>query len=241
MRILIVVPTAIEVQPLLDELSIASNPVVGELIALELAPHANLEVRLLISGIGMMSTAFYMGQLIAIQQFDLVLHIGIAGSAHDSLKAGQIVHVSSQFIADIGAEDPRFDEGFQPMYQMSIVDDEAYPLTRGRYINTTLVSMPVPLIQDIPQVRGISINTISGSQKTLDRYSILYPFEVETMEGAAVHHACLAKHIKYFEIRSISNKAADRDKSNWHLSLAVDQLHDYLKLLLDYFNNNLAS
>ena len=45
--------------------------------------------------------------------------------------------------------------------------------------------------------------------------------DVESMEGAACFSICRAFGIPCFEIRAVSNFAADRDKSSWRIEDAL--------------------
>ena len=52
------------------------------------------------------------------------------------------------------------------------------------------------------------------------------------MEGAAFFYACLAEGVPFIEIRSVSNYVAERDKSQWNVPLAIQNLDKTLDHLL---------
>ena len=54
------------------------------------------------------------------------------------------------------------------------------------------------------------------------------------MEGAAFFYVCLQEKIPFLQIRSISNYVEKRNKSNWNIPLAIDNLN---VVLLDIINS----
>ena len=55
--------------------------------------------------------------------------------------------------------------------------------------------------------------------------------DVESMEGAAFFEACLAAGIPFAEIRSISNRVGEADRSRWDIPLALAKLQEALTVL----------
>ncbi|MEZ4688452.1 MAG: hypothetical protein R3B47_21040 [Bacteroidia bacterium] len=64
------------------------------------------QVRFLLvhSGIGMVNTAFEIGRLSQQYHFDLIVNIGIAGAIDRSLALGEVVEVTEDCFAEMGAE-----------------------------------------------------------------------------------------------------------------------------------------
>jgi len=81
---------------------------------------------------------------------------------------------------------------------------------------------------DIPQVSGITVNTVHGHLPLIEQTQEKWPVEVETMEGAAFFHAMLHKEIPFYAIRSISNYMERRDKSKWEIGLALNKVQEYV-------------
>ncbi len=56
------------------------------------------------------------------------------------------------------------------------------------------------------------------------------------MEGATFFYICTGEKIPFLALRSISNRVEPRNKKNWNIPLALDNLSEKLKeiiLLLD--------
>ncbi len=58
------------------------------------------------------------------------------------------------------------------------------------------------------------------------------------MEGAALHFVCLRERIPFLQLRTISNKIGERDKTKWNIGLAILNLNAELILLLNELNSN---
>ena len=52
------------------------------------------------------------------------------------------------------------------------------------------------------------------------------------MEGAALHYVSLMEKIPFIQIRSISNYIAERNKRNWNMKEAVENLNKELISIL---------
>lgn len=64
---------------------------------------------ILVTGVGMVSTAFSMGRKLTQSTYDFALNVGIAGAISKEMKLGEVVFVEEDCLAELGAED---DESF---------------------------------------------------------------------------------------------------------------------------------
>jgi len=58
------------------------------------------------------------------------------------------------------------------------------------------------------------------------------------MEGAAFMFACLSAKANFLQIRAISNYVGDRNKINWNIKKAVDNLNNVLSRIIESYKNN---
>ena len=65
----------------------------------------DLEIDLLIPGIGMTFTAYHLTRALYAAKYDLVINAGIAGSFRDELSIGSVVNVTCEQICDLGIEE----------------------------------------------------------------------------------------------------------------------------------------
>ena len=81
-------------------------------------------------------------------------------------------------------------------------------------------------------VNAITVNTATGSRKTIDRLLKKYNPDIETMEGATFFYICSRENFPFLALRSISNKVETRNKDNWNIPLALNNLSEKLE---DFF------
>ena len=81
-------------------------------------------------------------------------------------------------------------------------------------------------------MRGATINCISSTVEEVERMKKKYHPIVESMEGAAMHYACLMEEIPFIQLRAISNYVGERDKSKWKMREAIELLNDRLMKIL---------
>lgn len=211
MHILIVSATQFEIKPLLDELQIAPNaPGLHEAGK----PVKGHDVQVLISGIGMVNTAYAMGRY-AVGTCDLAINAGVCGAFDPSLVPGTVVHIAEDVLSEMGAEDG---DAFLSYDQMGLP---------GRYRYSGHLSDSFAAIRPLKKVKGITVNTVHGNERSIEWIKQLYRPDVESMEGAAFFAGCSGIR-NFAQIRSVSNYVEKRDKSKWQMSLAIKNLNDFL-------------
>jgi futalosine hydrolase len=206
MKSLIVSATESEIAPFLSHFSFknGSNYLNGN------------QVVVLITGVGMVATGFSMGYVLAKNSFDFALNVGIAGSFNERLALGEVVQVTDDCFAELGAMDG-------PLF---ISIDE---LGFGNAMVAPLRSKTLDgLLSLEKKMKGITVNCVHGSdQEILSIKERLCP-DVETMEGAAFFYACNQVGLPSGQVRSISNYVERRDKSKWNIPLAIETLNERL-------------
>lgn len=232
MKILVVSATQFEVKPLLDFLGIAL-PTTG-------MNNANIDfedkdIQVLITGVGMVNTAFMVGRY-SLNHFDIVINVGVCGAFDRQLELGQLVHITSDILSEMGAEDG---EDFLTYDKLNLPGEHMF---FGKYTFSN------PLIDSLKKVKGITVNTVHGNQTSIEKIKQLYHPDVESMEGAAFFAATQnsGKNVEqimfenkptsisvpssdnFIQIRAISNYVEKRDKSKWQMPLAIKNLNDFL-------------
>ena len=178
------------------------------------------ELSLLISGVGMMATAYHLSKVITRKCPDLALLAGIAGSFDRDIPLGAVVQVCTEALGDLGAEDGY---QFQDVFALQLADPDAFPFRQG-----VLPAPEIPGMRSLRRVSSITVNTVSGTSFTAIARQKHYYCQVENMEGAAFHYVCLKEQVPFAQIRAISNYVEARDRSRWQIPQAIDALNDYL-------------
>ena len=215
MNILLVSATYLEIEPLLLQFNFEKE--VNQ--KLKSYTYNNHQIDVLIPGVGMTCTAYWMGKTLNSKLYDACINLGLAGSYDSSLEIGQVVNVNSDQISELGAEDG---ESFLSLVDMDLIMDEDFVLNNGEMENTICIDNEV--IDNLKKVKAITVNTTHGDSESIEKVKSLFKPQVESMEGAAFLYACLLEGISCAQIRSISNKVEKRDKENWDIPLAVKNL-----------------
>jgi futalosine hydrolase len=180
-----------------------------------------LSIELCITGVGMVSMAFALGQL-SNRKFDYVLNVGVAGS-FGQFTNGSVVQVTSDCFSELGAQD---DATFLPIDKMGFGKQQVVPE----------LSFTLPKQLQLPTATGITVNTVHGHAKSIEDIVARVHPDVESMEGAAFFYACNQSNWNCAQIRAISNQVEKRDKSKWQMREAIGALNDYALKLLEAIN-----
>jgi futalosine hydrolase len=179
----------------------------------------------LVSGIGTFSTACTMKQWISANgKPDLAINGGIAGSFKDEFKIGDVVILVSDCFADAGIEDG---DKFLTLFEAGLMSPDESPFREGflwadlKYIHE--------MEGILKKVKAVTVNTATGSEITKLKLLKKYNPDIETMEGAAFFYICAKENIPFLAIRAISNMVEPRDKRNWNIPLALENLSETLR------------
>lgn len=215
MNILLVSATYLEIEPLLLLFNFEKE--VNQ--KLKRYTYKNHQIDVLIPGVGMTCTAYWMGKTMNSKIYDICLNVGLAGSFDNAINIGDVVHITSDQISELGAEDG---ESFLSLIDMDLIMDEDFTLNNGEMENTICIENDI--INSLPKVKAISVNTTHGDDESIKKVKGLFNPQVESMEGAAFFYACLLEGITCAQVRSISNRVEKRNKDNWNIPLAVKNL-----------------
>jgi futalosine hydrolase len=217
MKILIVSATKLEVAPLLDQMEASRHFGTNQMSCM----YKKLEIDFLITGVGMVTTAYYTGKVLN-DTYDLAFNLGICGSFNKNLEIGSVVNIYEDCFSELGAEDG---EAF-----LSLEDLKLEGLTK---ISNTKYGALNQVMELLPKVTGITVNTAHGNETSIEKvFQKFHPY-VESMEGAAFMFVCENEQIPYMQIRAVSNFVELRNKDNWNIPLAIKNLNNKVVEILD--------
>ena len=211
MKTLVVAATQQEIQPLSDFL------------------RRNKKGELLITGVGMLNTAYYLTRALLKNKYDIVINAGIAGAFNNDIAIGEVVQVTTERTGDMGAEDH---DRFLDVFDLGLTDTDAFPLKNGVLVNPENKDIS-EAFRGLRKVSAITVSKTHGSAQSIENAISKYAADIESMEGAAVFFCCLMESVTFTEIRAISNYVEPRNKDNWNIGLAVKRLNE---VLIDIFN-----
>ena len=191
----------------------------GEIAGLR--PHLKPDVDVLVTGVGMVSTASRCARALALTAYDLALNVGICGSFDRALAPGTVVHVVRDHIAELGAED---DEAFVTIEQIQLPAE-------WTFFNSA--PPPIPALRALPAVNAITVNTVHGNERSIAAVIERFRPEVESMEGAAFMSACLLSRVVFAQVRAVSNIVERRNRGAWRVADALDNLTEATRRILE--------
>jgi futalosine hydrolase len=125
--------------------------------------------------------------------------------------------------ADIGIEDG---DNFFTLTEAGLASQDVFPF-KGDFIYSDKITYDT--IKDILKpVRAITVNTATGSETTREKLMKKFNPDIETMEGATFFYICSRENIPFLALRAISNKVEKRNKNNWKIELALNNLSEKL-------------
>lgn len=215
-KFLIVAATKFEVETLLNHFNVKAIGHEGAFMS-----EGEIDLSVIITGVGMVNTAYYLGRH-SHNLFDHVINIGICGAFNRDLKIGEVVNVTEDGLSEMGAEN---DMEFIKYEDLNLGGTNHY-YNQIQFENADL--------NDLKKVKGITVNTIHGNGESIKKIVSMYAPDVESMEGAAFFSGCRRLSENYFQLRGISNYVEKRDKSQWNIPLAINNVNNFaIKLIED--------
>jgi len=177
------------------------------------------DIDVLISGVGMVATASWCSRALAAERFDAAFNLGVCGSFRTAIAPGTVVHVVSDRLAELGAEDG---DRFLTIHQMGLLREDEFPFTGGRLVNDS--PPPIASLANLQAVHGITVSTVHGSEVSIARVTEHFTPDVESMEGAAFMYCCLIHGVPFAQVRAVSNIVERRNRSAWKMEEAIAAL-----------------
>lgn len=224
MRVLIVAATDLEIVPLIETLEFISD----RSPRLKCYTQRGRDVDVLTTGVGMVATAVWCSRALAMDRYDLSLNLGVCGSFDPGLLPGDVVHVTADRIAELGAEDG---DAFLTLQELGLLGDDEFPFRGGRLVNDAPPGEAA--VAGLPAVNGITVNTVHGHAETIARVVRRFHPQVESMEGAAFMYACLVHGVRFAQVRAVSNVVERRNRAAWRMADAIRNLGDAASRILD--------
>jgi futalosine hydrolase len=212
MRILLVSATVLEAAAVQTMFAPAQSGGDAERRHVAGGTFGNHDVDVLITGVGMVATAAWCSRVLAGRRYDVALNFGVCGSFDGALAPGAVVHVVSDRLAELGAEDG---DAFIPIEELNLPGDYQF-VNPAPPRNAALAALPA--------VRGITVNTVHGSAGSIAAVMQRCAPQVESMEGAAFMCACLMHEVAFAQVRAVSNMVEKRNRGAWKMADAIANL-----------------
>ena len=220
MKLLIVAATFTEIMPFLNQTGIDLWQE-GDIFKSNVYKDIQLDV--LITGVGMVATAYWMGKRIN-SSYNFVINAGICGAFNRNIETGDVVNVIEDTFSELGAQE---DTRFLTLSELNLPGITTVYNTENKINNDVIAA--------IPKVNGITVNTVHGNELAIEKVSDKFHPMVESMEGAAFMMACNLEQLSYMQLRAVSNYVERRNRNNWNIPLAIKNLNIKLMEIVNAF------
>jgi len=216
MYILLVAATENEIRTTSDWLSSVKGSVNGH------------EVEVLITGVGSAATSYALTRQLLWRSPEMVIQAGIGGSFKNEYPPETVAFIREEVFADLGVfQNTVFDD----IFDLGFTGADDHPFTNRILVNSQLETW---IKYGLPFLRGATINCISSTPEQIDAIKNKYDPAIESMEGAALHYACLMEHIPFIQLRAVSNFVGERNKEKWKMIEAITVLNEKLRRILGW-------
>ena len=214
MNCLVVAATIIEITPFLEQYRAKRGL------------FANIEIDVLITGIGLTATTYSLTRQLNIKRPDIVIQAGVGGCFDNAVPLGSVLAIRQEAVADQSVIEL---DKLKTMFDLKLVPQNQYPYCKGWLVNKSDILKKVKL----KKVKAVSTNEITTSKQKVKFYAATFDPVVESMEGAALHYVCLMEKVPFLQIRSVSNYIGERNKKNWNMKESIINLNKELISLLN--------
>jgi futalosine hydrolase len=167
----------------------------------------------------MVATAAWTSRLLAEHQYHLALNFGLCGTFVSALAPGTVVHVVTDRLSELGAED---DAAFLTIHELQLLGENEFPFAGGVLMNPA--PPDIPALTRLRRANGITVNTVHGHVRSIRKVVDRWHPDVESMEGAAFMYACAIAGVPFAQVRAVSNMVEKRNRAAWRVTEAIDAL-----------------
>ena len=225
MNILIVSATEPEVALALQKLE--HNKKISEYLTFARTANEH-NIYFLYTGVGMIATTYHLTNTLQNHQFDCIINAGIAGGIRHA-QIGEVVNVVDDLFFELGAED---NDIFIPIQSMNLLQEKDFPLN-AKNITFKNNFGDNEIIKRLNVAHGITVNKVHGNvnsikamhKRLLQNNALCF---TESMEGAAVAYVAAKQNIAAIQLRGVSNMVEPRNRNNWNIPLALQNLNEVL-------------
>jgi futalosine hydrolase len=164
-------------------------------------------VETLVTGVGPVEASCVLAAALASGRYRLLVNAGLAGAFDGAAHIGDGVVVGEDTI------------------ELNLESGAPLALPAGTKLIYTARS-DVPLVSRLaakgfPVLRGVTVARVTSSDATARRLAGELAADVESMEGFAALRAAALAGIPAIELRGISNRCGDRERSGWNFSAGI--------------------
>lgn len=193
----------------------------------ELLLTAKHNVQFLYTGVGILSSAVSLTQHVFQQKPELIIQAGIAGAFYKERRLGEVVVVIKECVGDMGVKE---NESWNDLFDFGFLQPNKMPYENRFLPNADIEEYNV---RKLELSRGVTVNQITTDKEMINTLKTLYFGDVESMEGASLHYVCRLHKVPFIQVRGLSNYVGERDKKNWKIIEAIENVNEEVKKMLE--------
>ena len=202
MNIIIISATPFEAQPLQEKV----------------AENGLKNIYFHISGVGILQSCFSIQKIITEQKPDFIIQIGIAGSYDKQRFLGDVAVVEEEFLGSCGVEE---NGEWKDIFDLKFGNKNQFPFEKSGLKNPFLETYN---LLHLPEVKAVTVDEITTAQSRIQQLKNKYNPSLESMEGASLHYCASQYNIPFLQMRGISNYTGERNKTNWKIKDAIQNV-----------------
>lgn len=208
MNTLLLSATYLEIKPILEQFGLKSGEFFFPLTE---------NCACLVTGIGAVQTAISVTKHLSNHTYDQIIQVGLAGSYDYTFPLGSLVEVTADKYGDLGVEEK--DGTFLSIPQIG--------LTISSQFKNEQLTWNAFFSDELQSVSSMTVNLVAGTKETISKRA-KQNVTLETMEGVSAALAAKEFEIPFTQVRAISNYVEPRNKANWNISLALEQINQFI-------------
>jgi hypothetical protein len=222
MKLLLVVASLNDIQPLLEQHQIApiANDTLKFVHSFKALHH---EVDLLETGVGVYQTTYKVTKALSAQKYHLALKLGFANAYKEETAIGDVLNIVNEKPGDFGMV---VNNEWKDYYDLGLINREDAPHTRGGLINLTNAYMIVFL--PFKKVVGVSVNHYANASAVRERKD-KYRADCETGDGVGFVYPCLFEKQLFYQLCVIERNLVTGQEN---FNLAKQKLNETLTDLI---------
>lgn len=216
----------------MNVLVIAATKIEFELAKKKVKKHSRIQF--METGVGLLPTCFNLMKAIMLTKPSIIIQIGIGGCLDKKIALASTFYIKQDSVADLGV----WENGEWKNLAALNLSNHKELIYKNDYLvkkNSELSS--VFLNKKLEMVNAITVNEISTHKKFIKLANANNAL-IESMEGAALHYVCNNLQLPYVQIRSVSNYVGERNKANWKIKEAIQNVNQELVRLLNSTNED---
>lgn len=180
---------------------------------------------LLVTGIGVINTAFTIGQALQVHAPELVMLAGIAGTFDpERFPLGSAAMVRTEIWPEYGLKTGNEVDPVKLGFSLGEVDQKPVWDRVNLLSGKNLVNSGLDRLSKLPEAVSLTVSGVTATGEAAERYRTVYSADLENMEGFAAAYGAALAGVDICELRAVSNIVGSRESGDWDLKGALAAL-----------------